>query len=173
MTLKATITKAAEKDVKQICDLTVALAVYERKKPEEILVTEENLRRWGFGETSRFEAFIAREGEIPVGLAVCYFGYSGYLGRVFLYIEDLFVLPEYRRQGIGTALLAHLGGLALEHDCVGMRWAVFDWNDEAISFYKSIGGQLRPDLIQTRLDSPELRKFVAANGHEAKSVQSI
>lgn len=156
-----TITKATPSDVGEIYDLTVALAEYEGKKPEEILVSKENLLRWGFGATPRFEALIARTGKLPVGMAVFYIGYSGYLGSIFLYIEDLFVLPGYRRQGIGKALLCDLASRSIELDCCGMRWAVFDWNEEAIAFYRSLGGQLRPDLIQTRLEAKDLPNLLA------------
>lgn len=146
------LSEATEADVDVLYELTVALAVYEKKTPDQILVTKEKLRKCGFGPQRTFQALIARVDEKPVGLAVYYYGYSGYVGSSILYLEDLFVLPDSRGRGIGTAMLRMLARRALQADCCRMQWAVFDWNQEAIEFYRSIGAKLRPDLVQVRLE---------------------
>jgi GNAT superfamily N-acetyltransferase len=146
------ISPAQESDVDVLYQLTVALAVYEKKTPEEIFVTAEKLRKWGFGEKRVFSALVARLDDKPVGLAVYYFGFSGYMGEPILYLEDLFILPEFRSRGFGGGMLNYLSQMAFDSECCRVQWAVFDWNKEAIAFYKKIGAQLRPDLVQVRLE---------------------
>ena len=147
------ISVAEESDVDLLYELTVALAVFEKKTPDEIFVTAEKLRKWGFGPRKVYSALVARHDDKPVGLAVYYFGFSGYMGEPILYLEDLFILPEFRKRGFGGAMLKHLTQMAGEAECCRVQWAVFDWNTDAIAFYNSIGAQLRPDLIQVRLNA--------------------
>ncbi|MDR3613147.1 MAG: GNAT family N-acetyltransferase [Candidatus Obscuribacterales bacterium] len=149
------ISLAEESDVDLLYELTVALAVYEKKTPDEIFVTAAKLRKWGFGPKKVFSALVARLDDKPVGLAVYYFGFSGYMGEPILYLEDLFILPEFRKRGFGGQMLKHLSQMAFDQECCRVQWAVFDWNEDAIAFYRSIGAQLRPDLIQVRLDSSQ------------------
>jgi len=155
-----TISQATEDDVDLLYDLTVALAAYEKKTPDQILVTKEKLRKFAFGANARFQAQIARSGEKPAGMSVYYIGYSGYMGSPILYVEDLFVLPDFRGRGIATEMMRKLAEVALETECCRMQGAVFDWNADARAFYAAGGAQLRPDLIQVRLDADKLRAFV-------------
>ena len=147
------IRPALESDVNTIFELTYALALYERKTPDQILVTEEKLRKRGFGPAKVFDAVIAFENQVPCAMAVYFFMYAGSIGDPILYIEDLFVLPEYRGRGIGTSLLAELSRIASERECQRMEWHVFAWNTAAIRFYESIGSTVREDLKQVRLES--------------------
>ena len=143
--------QATRADVATIHELTVALALYERKTPDQILVTPEKLAKWGFGKNKIFEVVIARLDGVPVGMALYFYTYAGSVGAPILYIEDLFVLPEHRGHGIGTALLKHLAAVAAQKECCRMQWAVFNWNEAAIAFYRAIGCELRSDLPQVRL----------------------
>jgi GNAT superfamily N-acetyltransferase len=159
------IKPAAQTDVKTIYDLTVALALYEKKTLDQILVTADKLHQHGFGPNKVFDCVIAwLQGE-PVGMAVYFFSYAGSIGDPILYIEDLFVLPEHRSHGMGTKLLQHLASLAEERQCCRMEWHVFDWNDGAKKFYEAIGCDFRPDLIQVRL---EAAKFIEFSSHSSR-----
>jgi GNAT superfamily N-acetyltransferase len=117
-----------------ICDL----AAYERE-PDAVEVTPAELRGQLGSERPPFECVIAEwEGE-PAGMALFFPNYSTWRGRPGIYLEDLFVRPEYRHRGIGRALLAHLGRLACARGCARMEWSVLDWNTPAIDFYRGLG----------------------------------
>src|SRR5687768_6683618 len=92
----------------------------------------------------------------PVGLAIWFHNYSTFLARKGLYLEDLFVLPEWRGQGIGTALLVHLAGVAVERGCGRMEWSVLDWNAPAIGFYRSLGATPMDEWTVFRLTGDAL-----------------
>ncbi len=147
------ISIAKESDVATLYRLTVALAEYERKTPEQILVTEQKLKKWAFGPNKAFEAIIAYWEGKPVGMAAYFSVWVGFAGETALYLEDLFVLPEYRGRGIGTKLMQELANKAKERECYQMRWSVFDWNETAIEFYKKLGAEVRQDLLSVRLDN--------------------
>jgi GNAT superfamily N-acetyltransferase len=143
---------AQEADVKILYDLTVALAIYERKQPEDIQLTEEDLRKWGFGPNRIFEALIARWDGKPVGMATYYTAFSGYLAAPLLYLEDMFVLPDYRALGIGTALLQKLALITKERGYCRMHLSVFNWNEPALRLYEHVGMTIRKEIFQARLD---------------------
>src|SRR5688572_12923891 len=117
--------------------LITALADYE-KMSDQVVATEDSIRETMFGDVPQAEAVIAYAGDEPVGLAIWFHNYSTFLARKGLYLEDLFVLPEWRGQGIGTALLVHLAGVAVERGCGRMEWSVLDWSAPAIGFYRSL-----------------------------------
>ena len=95
----------------------------------------------------------ARENkEKPVGYAFYSFRFSGWAGKPVLYLEDLFVLPDFRRQAIGTSLLKHLASVAKENECAFMEWLVFDWNKTAQAFYEQLGTCIRKDFLVCRMD---------------------
>src|SRR5712671_6482088 len=135
-----TIRPARTEDVAMILGLIQDLATYERA-PNDVTATEEQLRKVLFGEKPSAEVLIAREGNDPVGFAVFFHNFSTWLGRPGLYLEDLFVKPEQRGKGYGRALLAHLAGIARERKCGRMEWAVLDWNEPAIQFYRKLGAK--------------------------------
>ena len=151
------IEPADDRDVPVILSLIKALAEYERLA-HEVVATEAQLRESLFGTTPHAEAVIARVGSEAVGLAVWFHSYSTFLGRRGLYLEDLFVLPAWRGRGIGRALLRHLARLAIERDCGRMEWAVLDWNDPAIGFYRSIGARAMDEWTVYRLTGDALRR---------------
>ena len=134
------IEPARERDVPLILRLIKGLADYE-KLADEVQATEESLRATLFGPHPAAEVMIAYAGDEPVGFALFFHNYSTFLGKRGLYLEDLFVVPEWRGRGAGRALLSHLAKIAGERDCGRFEWAVLDWNEPAIGFYKSLGAQ--------------------------------
>lgn len=131
--------RAAEPaDVSLIMGFIRALADYERLA-HEVVATEAELTRHLFGDRPYAEVVIAEWEGVPAGFALFFHNFSTFLGRPGLYLEDLFVLPDWRDKGVGRALLAHLARLALERGCGRLEWWVLDWNEAAIRFYRSLG----------------------------------
>ena len=136
------IRPATPADIPLILDLVQALAVYERE-PNAVKATAADLLRDGFGEHPRFECLIAESSEDaqPAGFALFFYNYSTWRGRAGIHLEDLFVLPRFRGQGIGKALLARVAARAAEQGCVRLQWDVLEWNQPAIDFYQSMGAR--------------------------------
>ncbi|MCB0314140.1 MAG: GNAT family N-acetyltransferase, partial [Calditrichaeota bacterium] len=120
------------------------------------------------GETAYYQALIAETGEgKAVGFALYFFTFSTFVGKPTLKLEDLFVLPAYRGQGLGRRLLAELAVIARERDCGRMEWDVLDWNEPAIRFYQSLNAAPLSEWITYRLlppDIEELSKMTERNG---------
>ncbi len=114
------------------------LAEYERLS-HEVVATEEALRAHLFGERPMAEVVIGQDGENPAGFALFFHSFSTFLGRPGIYLEDLYVRPEFRGRRIGRALLVHLARLAKERGCGRLEWSVLDWNEPAIGFYRDLG----------------------------------
>ena len=134
------IRSAQVEDVPIILQLIRDLATYERA-PDEVTATEEQLVDVLFGERPAAEVLLAFEGQSPVGFAVFFYNFSTWLGRPGLYLEDLFVKPQKRGKGYGRALLIELAKIARERDCGRMEWAVLNWNEPAIEFYRALGAK--------------------------------
>jgi GNAT superfamily N-acetyltransferase len=132
------IRAATEDDFPLILSLIKELAEYERLS-HEVVATEESLRHWLFGERPVAEVLIGHHGGEPAGFALFFHSFSTFLGKPGIYLEDLYVRPEFRGAGIGRALLVHLARLARERGCGRLEWAVLDWNKPAIGFYKGLG----------------------------------
>jgi len=135
---KFEIRPAQRGDVAVILELIRELATYERA-PNEVTATEEELVDVLFGPQPAAEVLLAFDEETPVGFAVFFHNFSTWLGQPGLYLEDLFVKPEERGKGYGRALLVHLAKIAHERGCGRMEWAVLDWNEPAMKFYKNLG----------------------------------
>ena len=129
---------ANEDDVPLILTLMKELAEYERLS-HEVVATEESLRRWLFGEQRVAEVLIGNHEGEPAGFALFFHSFSTFLGRPGIYLEDLYVRPQFRGAGIGRALLVYLAKLARERGCGRLEWSVLDWNEPAIGFYKRLG----------------------------------
>jgi GNAT superfamily N-acetyltransferase len=129
---------ASEEDVPLILSFINELAEYERLS-HEVVATEEALREHLFGERPVAEVVIAEDGGEPAGFALFFHSFSTFLGRPGIYLEDLYVRPEFRGRGIGRALLVRLARLAKERGCGRLEWSVLDWNEPAIGFYKDLG----------------------------------
>ena len=132
------IRAATEDDVPLILSLIKELAGYERLS-HEVVATEETLRASLFGERQVAETLLAHLGDDPAGFALFFYNFSTFLDRPGIYLEDLYVRPEYRGAGVGRVLLVHLAGLARHRDCGRLEWSILDWNEPAIGFYESIG----------------------------------
>ena len=149
------IQPAAEADVPLILRLIGALADYERLT-HQVVATEAALRETLFGDTPAAEVVIAYVDDVPVGFALWFYNYSTFLARPGLYLEDLFVLPEWRGHGVGRELLTDLARVAVERGCGRMEWSVLDWNESAIGFYRKLGATVMEDWRICRLTGETL-----------------
>jgi GNAT superfamily N-acetyltransferase len=163
-TTELEIRVATEQDTKVILSFIKGLAEYERLS-HEVLVTEELLRDSLFGTNPEAEVIIAFEGDEPAGFALFFHNYSTFLGQKGLYLEDLFVNPDRRGHGIGKALLAQLAKIAVERNCGRLEWAVLDWNEPAINFYKSLNAKLMDEWRTFRVTGEAL-ETLALGGNE-------
>ncbi len=146
---------ATRDDVPVIAELIRGLARFE-KLEHEVVMTEALLDVGLFGDRPHAEVVLAEDDGRPVGFALFFHNFSTFLGRPGIYLEDLFVLPEYRGSGIGRMLLAHLARLAVERGCGRMEWAVLDWNSDAIKFYERLGARPNSDWTVYRLTGEAL-----------------
>ena len=155
------IRPAGVDDVPVILELIRDLATYERA-PHEVTATEQQLVDVLFGERPAAEVLLVFEEESPVGFAVYFYNFSTWLGRPGLYLEDLFVKPEKRGKGYGRALLVELAKIARDRGCGRMEWAVLDWNEPAIKFYRALGAKPMDEWTVFRLTSEEIAKLADA-----------
>lgn len=145
-------------DAALIVELIRGLAEYE-KMLDQMETTEEAVRSSLFpsgGRPPDASCVIAEVDGAPAGFALYFFNYSTFLARPGLYLEDLYVKPEFRGQGLGKALLLHLAGVARERGCGRMEWAVLDWNTPAIEFYESLGARRMNEWQLCRLTAADL-----------------
>jgi len=156
------IAAATERDVPVILQLIKGLADYE-KLAHLVTATEDDLRTALFGASPVAEAVIASIDGRPVGYALWFQTFSTFLGRRGVYLEDLFVVPDARGMGVGRALLAHLARIAVERGCERVEWAVLDWNDPAIRFYRRIGAEPMDEWTVYRLTGEALRELVESS----------
>ncbi|MGH9518217.1 MAG: GNAT family N-acetyltransferase [Terriglobales bacterium] len=156
-----TIRPAGPSDVPQILAFVRALAAYERE-PDAVTATGQDLLKHGFGPHPYFSCLIAETGGQPAGFALYFFNYSTWLGRPGLYLEDIFVLPEFRGRGIGKALLQRVAAAALEHGCQRLQWEVLDWNTPAIDFYRAMGAEFLDEWRNVRISGEALERLAAA-----------
>jgi GNAT superfamily N-acetyltransferase len=154
------IRKATINDVPLILNFIKMIAEYE-KLSDTLTVTEEILIESVFGEEAKAEVVFGYLDEVPIAYAVYFYNFSTFVGRNGLYLEDLFVKPEYRGKGFGKILLQHLAKLAIEKNCGRMEWTVLDWNTPAIDFYKSIGAVSMDGWSIFRLNEKSLKAFAA------------
>ncbi len=152
------IRPARLQDVPIILQLIHDLATYERA-PDEVTATEERLVDVLFGEKPAAEVLLGFEEESPVGFAVYFYNFSTWLGRPGLYLEDLFVKPEKRGKGYGRALLIELAKIARDRGCGRMEWAVLDWNEPAIKFYRALGAAPNAEWTIFRLTRDKIEKL--------------
>ena len=158
--MSVTIRSATPADVPLILDFIGQLADYERLRHEAV-ATEAGLREALFGARPAAEVLIAELAGEAVGFALFFHNFSTFLGRRGLYLEDLFVRPEFRGRGVGRALLARLAALAVERDCGRFEWAVLHWNEPAIGFYRSLGAEPMTDWSTYRMTGAALQRLAA------------
>jgi GNAT superfamily N-acetyltransferase len=155
------VVPATERDVPDIHALIRALAEYERLA-HQLVSTEDDIRRDLFGPRPYAEVVLARSDEATVGFALFFHNYSTFLGRPGIYLEDLFVLPARRGQGIGRALLAALARIATERGCGRLEWSVLDWNEPAVGFYQRMGADVMNEWRICRLTGEALARVAAS-----------
>lgn len=155
------IRPATPADLPLIAQLIRELADYERLAGE-VRFDEAVLGQKLFGTRPYAEVLIGERDGTPQGFALFFHNFSTFEGRPGIYLEDLFVRPEARGSGLGKALLARLAATALERDCARLEWAVLDWNEPSIGFYKALGARLLDEWTGMRVDGAALAQLGAS-----------
>jgi len=168
--MATTIRPATPSDVPQILAFVRALAEYERE-PDAVMATEADLLRDGFGPNPFYFCLIAENNGTPAGFAFYFFNYSTWLGRPGLYLEDIFVLPEFRGLGIGKALLQQVAAIAVEKGCLRLQWEVLDWNSPAIEFYRAMGAEFLDEWRNVRVTGEALLRLAGVQAEQAEAAQ--
>lgn len=148
---------AERKDSAKILFFIKELAAYEHME-NDVVATESLLEEWIF-DKKKAEVIFALNGEKEVGFALFFHNFSTFLGRAGIYLEDLFVLPEYRGKGYGKGLLKELAKITVERDCGRLEWCCLDWNKPSIDFYLSLGAAPLDDWTTYRLTGNSLKKM--------------
>lgn len=148
---------ATEKDAELILEFIKGLAEYE-KMGNDVVATSELLKEWIF-EKKKAEVIFALDNGKEVGFALFFHNFSTFLGRAGIYLEDLFVIPEYRGKGHGKALLKELAKITVERGCGRLEWCCLDWNKPSIDFYLSLGAKPLDDWTIYRMTGQELENF--------------
>ncbi len=148
---------ATEQDTVLILDFIKALAEYERMS-DQVVATEEILYEWIF-EKKKAEVIFALENGAEVGFALFFHNFSTFLGKAGIYLEDLFVRPEYRGHGHGKALIKELARITVERGCGRLEWCCLDWNKPSIDFYLSLGATPMDEWTIYRLSGERLNDF--------------
>jgi GNAT superfamily N-acetyltransferase len=154
------LTPAVEADVPLILELIKALAAYE-KMADQVVATEADLRAALFGPRPAAEVIIGYAGDQPAGFALYFQTFSTFAGKSGLYLEDIFVKPEWRKHGLGTMLLARLARTAVDRGYGRMEWSVLNWNEMALSVYRGVGARAMNDWTVYRLNGDALRQLAA------------
>ena len=161
--MSTTIRSATAADVPLILDFIQQLAEYEQLR-HACVATEERLRVSLFGETPAAEVLIAEADGVPAGFALFFHSYSTFLAQRGIWLEDLFVRPEFRGLGLGRKLLAQLAVLALARNCGRVEWNVLDWNASAIGFYRSLGAEPMDEWTTFRMTGDALHALAISTG---------
>jgi len=157
------IRPAQKDDAQLILDFVIELAIYE-KAEHEVEATVADIEKTILSSDATAHCVIAESAGRPAGFAVYFYNYSTWQGKNGLYLEDLFVSPDFRGEGIGKALLQFLARHALANNCGRFEWSVLDWNTPAIDFYESLGAEPKSEWLGYRLAGEALENFAATNG---------
>lgn len=158
MSSNISLRPAQSADIQVLFELILALAEYE-KLAHAVTGNADNLKEHLFGSHPYAEAILAEYVGQVVGFALFFPNYSTFLTQPGIYLEDLFVLPEYRQQGIGKAILSYLARLAVERGYGRLEWSVLDWNEPAIAFYRRMGATVLPDWRICRVTGEALNSL--------------
>ena len=156
------IREANISDVQAIHDLIVELAIYEQE-PDAVIASVEDIKENLFGKDPVAYCHIAEVDGQVVGIAIWFLNYSTWLGKAGLYLEDLFVKPEFRGSGLGLQLMKTLAQLCVDRNYERFQWWVLDWNEPSINFYKSIGAEAMDEWTVYRLSGSALKSFAASS----------
>ena len=152
------IRAAGEDDVPVILALIKELAEYENLS-HEVEATDANIRQSLFGDRPLAEALIGENQGVPISFALFFYNFSTFLGKAGIYLEDLYVKPQYRRNGFGRRMLAHIARLAKERNCGRFEWSVLDWNEPAIRTYDRLNARPMKEWILYRLTGEALNQL--------------
>lgn len=164
--MSLSIRPAIEADVPLILEFIRGLAEYERLA-HEVVATEELLHQWLFGPRPVAEVLLAEMAQAPAGFALYFHNFSTFLGRPGIYLEDLFVRPEFRGRGVGIRLLGELAQVAVARGCGRLEWSVLDWNEPAIGFYRALGAVAQDEWTVFRVTGDALTRLADRAGGEA------
>lgn len=159
---KLTIREATVEDTALLLQFVHKLAK-EEKAEHEVETDKEQIVKTLFGKDATAKAIICETDGLPIGHAVYFFNYSTWQGKNGLYIEDLYILAEYRHCGAGKEIIKHLSCLALEKDCGRVEWSVLNWNTPAIGFYEALGARPQNEWIRYRLSGKVLKQAAGAH----------
>jgi GNAT superfamily N-acetyltransferase len=152
------IRAAEERDVEGIFNLILGLAAYEQLS-DRVTGNPELLRSHLFGDRAYAEAIVAELGDLTIGFALFFPTYSTFLTQPGIHLEDVFIQPEYRRQGVGKALMTAMAKIAHDRGCGRLEWSVLEWNQNAIDFYQSLGATILPDWKTCRMTAETLAEI--------------
>jgi len=156
------IREAKMDDVEAIHQLIIELAIYE-KEPDAVIASVRDIRENLFGENPVAFCHVAEVDGQVVGIAIWFLNYSTWLGKAGLYLEDLFIKPEFRGSGLGLKLMKTLAQLCVDRGYERFQWWVLDWNEPSINFYKSIGAEAMEEWTVYRLSGSALKSFAASS----------
>ena len=156
---RLTIRPATADDVPRLLAFIHGMAEYEHLT-HQVTATEEALLASLFGDPPAAEALLGFADDEPAGFAVYFHTYSTFLARRSMYLEDLYVSPEYRRRGLGTLLLRHVAAIAVERGCGRFEWTALDWNTDAHRFYEDLGAEMLSEWRLFRIHGDALRQLV-------------
>jgi len=154
-----TIRPAQPSDAGTVIELIRGLADY-MKETDTIDITTEDIVRYGFGDNPIYHCLICLKDDVPTGFALYFYTFSPLKGKPVIFLECFFIRPEYRRQGIGRALMTRLAEIAVRDGCICFEWIVLDWNTPAIEFYESMGGYHLPGMVPYRMDSGDMATLI-------------
>jgi GNAT superfamily N-acetyltransferase len=159
------IRSAREQDIDVIFELIKGLAEFENLS-DRVTGNTELLRSHLFGERPYAEVIVAELDERAIGFALFFYSYSTFLTQPGLYLEDVFVRPEYRRQGVGKALMTTVAKIAHDRGCGRLEWSVLDWNQNAIEFYQSLGATVLPEWRICRMTVETLAEIATRSQND-------
>ena len=154
------ITPAKPADVPGLLEMIRELANFERL---EVVATTTSLHDSLFGPKPVVSALVAHAGDELAGYALYFFTFSSFLGRAGIWLEDLYVRPRFRHQGIGRGLIEAVAQVGAERNCGRFEWSALDWNQNALEFYKKLGAQALDDWVILRLDAAGLKRLAGKN----------
>jgi GNAT superfamily N-acetyltransferase len=157
--MSVVIRRAERQDAQLLLDLITALAHYEKLEPPDA-GARQRLIEDGWGDRPRYAAWLAELHGRAVAYAIVFETYSTFLAQPTLYIEDIFVLPDYRRNGVGGALFRRLVQEAVDQGCGRMEWVCLDWNQPGLEFYEKLGARRLGEWVTFRLTRPEMQQLV-------------
>jgi GNAT superfamily N-acetyltransferase len=165
--LDVEVRTAVVDDVPRLLSFIHAMAAFEHL---EVTATEESLRAALFGDNPAARVLLAFVDGEPIAYVTYFFTFGTMSGKRGLWLDDLFIVPEFRRKGIGQALMKHLATIAVEHDCGRFEWMVLEWNDRAIRLYERLGAQFLADWRVCRLNEAETKRLAAVEGTVDESI---